>query len=73
MLNEQAIRYALKIAAALECEVAPRSIFHRKNYFYPDMPKAYQISQYDIPLAVERPARATSASTAPTSRRTRRR
>jgi aspartyl-tRNA(Asn)/glutamyl-tRNA(Gln) amidotransferase subunit B len=49
--NEQAILYALKIAAALECEVAPRSIFHRKNYFYPDNPKAYQISQYDIPLA----------------------
>ncbi|MEX2106451.1 MAG: Asp-tRNA(Asn)/Glu-tRNA(Gln) amidotransferase subunit GatB [Solirubrobacterales bacterium] len=49
--NEQAIRYALQIAAALDCEVAPRSIFHRKNYFYPDNPKAYQISQYDIPLA----------------------
>jgi aspartyl-tRNA(Asn)/glutamyl-tRNA(Gln) amidotransferase subunit B len=49
--NEQAIRYALQIAVALECEVAPRSIFHRKNYFYPDNPKAYQISQYDIPLA----------------------
>jgi len=51
VVNEQAIRYALQIAAALECEVAPRSIFHRKNYFYPDSPKAYQISQYDIPLA----------------------
>jgi len=49
--NEEAVRYALRIAAALECEVAPRSIFHRKNYFYPDSPKAYQISQYDIPLA----------------------
>ena len=49
--NEQAILYALQIAAALECEVAPRSIFHRKNYFYPDSPKAYQISQYDIPIA----------------------
>ncbi len=49
--NEQAIRYALQIAAALGCEVALRSIFHRKNYFYPDNPKAYQISQYDIPLA----------------------
>src|SRR5256884_4973017 len=48
--NEQAIRYALMIAAALGCKVAPRSIFHRKNYFYPDNPKAYQISQYDIPL-----------------------
>jgi aspartyl-tRNA(Asn)/glutamyl-tRNA(Gln) amidotransferase subunit B len=51
--NEEAIRYALKIAAALECDVASRSIFHRKNYFYPDNPKAYQISQYDEPLAVE--------------------
>ncbi|MGE5408862.1 MAG: Asp-tRNA(Asn)/Glu-tRNA(Gln) amidotransferase subunit GatB [Syntrophothermus sp.] len=49
--NEQAILYALQIAAALDCEVAPRSIFHRKNYFYPDNPKAYQISQYDIPIA----------------------
>jgi aspartyl-tRNA(Asn)/glutamyl-tRNA(Gln) amidotransferase subunit B len=51
VVNEEAIRYALQIAAALECEVAPRSIFHRKNYFYPDSPKAYQISQYDIPIA----------------------
>jgi aspartyl-tRNA(Asn)/glutamyl-tRNA(Gln) amidotransferase subunit B len=49
--NEQAIRYALQIAVALECDVAPGSIFHRKNYFYPDNPKAYQISQYDEPLA----------------------
>jgi aspartyl-tRNA(Asn)/glutamyl-tRNA(Gln) amidotransferase subunit B len=51
-INEQAVRYALMIAAALECDVAPRSIFHRKNYFYPDLPKGYQISQYDEPLAV---------------------
>jgi aspartyl-tRNA(Asn)/glutamyl-tRNA(Gln) amidotransferase subunit B len=51
--NEEAIRYALKIAAALDCKVAGRSIFHRKNYFYPDNPKAYQISQYDEPLAVD--------------------
>jgi aspartyl-tRNA(Asn)/glutamyl-tRNA(Gln) amidotransferase subunit B len=49
--NREAIRHALKIAAALGCDVAPRSIFHRKNYFYPDNPKAYQVSQYDIPLA----------------------
>ncbi len=49
--NEQAIRYALAIALALGCEIAPRSIFHRKNYFYPDSPKGYQISQYDFPLA----------------------
>jgi aspartyl-tRNA(Asn)/glutamyl-tRNA(Gln) amidotransferase subunit B len=48
--NEQAIRYSLQIGLALDCEIAPRSIFHRKNYFYPDSPKAYQISQYDIPI-----------------------
>jgi aspartyl-tRNA(Asn)/glutamyl-tRNA(Gln) amidotransferase subunit B len=51
--NEQAIAYALKIAAALGCTVSPRSIFHRKNYFYPDLPKGYQISQYDPPFASE--------------------
>ncbi len=51
--NEDAIRFALKIGMALGCEIAPRSIFHRKNYFYPDNPKAYQISQYDIPICGE--------------------
>jgi len=50
-LNAQAVHYGLMIAFALGCDVAPRSIFHRKNYFYPDLPKGYQISQYDIPLA----------------------
>jgi aspartyl-tRNA(Asn)/glutamyl-tRNA(Gln) amidotransferase subunit B len=50
VVNERAVRYALAIALALGCEIAPRSIFHRKNYFYPDIPKGYQISQYDIPL-----------------------
>ncbi len=48
--NAQAVHYGLMIAMALECTIAPRSIFHRKNYFYPDLPKGYQISQYDIPL-----------------------
>jgi aspartyl-tRNA(Asn)/glutamyl-tRNA(Gln) amidotransferase subunit B len=51
-MNEEAIRYALMIAAALECEVPDRSEFARKNYFYPDLPKGYQISQYDQPIAV---------------------
>jgi aspartyl-tRNA(Asn)/glutamyl-tRNA(Gln) amidotransferase subunit B len=51
-INEQAVRYALVIAAALECEVPPSSIFHRKQYFYPDQAKNYQISQYDEPIAV---------------------
>jgi aspartyl-tRNA(Asn)/glutamyl-tRNA(Gln) amidotransferase subunit B len=48
--NEQAVRYAAMIGLAFECEIAPRSEFHRKNYFYPDSPKGYQISQYDVPL-----------------------
>ncbi|CAN5207344.1 Asp-tRNA(Asn)/Glu-tRNA(Gln) amidotransferase subunit GatB [soil metagenome] len=52
VVNEQAVLFGIQIGLALGCEIAPRSIFHRKNYFYPDNPKAYQISQYDIPLAV---------------------
>ena len=51
-LNGQAVEYCLMIAAALECEVPAESCFHRKNYFYPDLPKGYQISQYDKPMAV---------------------
>jgi aspartyl-tRNA(Asn)/glutamyl-tRNA(Gln) amidotransferase subunit B len=49
--NAEAVHFALMIAMAFDCDIAPRSIFHRKNYFYPDLPKGYQISQYDIPLA----------------------
>jgi aspartyl-tRNA(Asn)/glutamyl-tRNA(Gln) amidotransferase subunit B len=51
VVNAEAIHYGLMIGMALDCEPAPRSIFHRKNYFYPDLPKGYQVSQYDIPLA----------------------
>ncbi len=51
MTNAEAVHFGLMIGMALGCELAPRSIFHRKNYFYPDLPKGYQISQYDIPLA----------------------
>ncbi len=50
VVNAKAIDYAIRIGLALGSEIAPRSIFHRKNYFYPDSPKAYQISQYDVPL-----------------------
>jgi aspartyl-tRNA(Asn)/glutamyl-tRNA(Gln) amidotransferase subunit B len=50
VVNERAIEYGLMIGMALGCELAERSIFHRKNYFYPDLPKGYQVSQYDIPL-----------------------
>jgi len=51
VLNRQAVDYAIKAALALGCEVQPQSIFARKNYFYPDLPKGYQISQYEHPLA----------------------
>ncbi|MGI8775225.1 MAG: Asp-tRNA(Asn)/Glu-tRNA(Gln) amidotransferase subunit GatB [Actinomycetota bacterium] len=48
--NKKAVEYTMKIAAALNCHIAAYSLFHRKNYFYPDMPKNYQISQYDNPI-----------------------
>jgi aspartyl-tRNA(Asn)/glutamyl-tRNA(Gln) amidotransferase subunit B len=48
--NGRAVEHTMKIAIALGCRVADYSLFHRKNYFYPDMPKNYQISQYDLPL-----------------------
>ncbi|PYI51636.1 Asp-tRNA(Asn)/Glu-tRNA(Gln) amidotransferase subunit GatB [Paenibacillus flagellatus] len=50
VLNRQAVEYAMKAAMAINCEVATHSKFDRKNYFYPDSPKAYQISQYDQPI-----------------------
>jgi aspartyl-tRNA(Asn)/glutamyl-tRNA(Gln) amidotransferase subunit B len=50
VVNARAVEFALMIGMALGCEIAERSLFHRKNYFYPDSPKAYQISQYDVPL-----------------------
>jgi aspartyl-tRNA(Asn)/glutamyl-tRNA(Gln) amidotransferase subunit B len=50
--NEKAIESIIKIGLALDCEIAPHSLFHRKNYFYPDMPKNFQISQYDLPICV---------------------
>jgi aspartyl-tRNA(Asn)/glutamyl-tRNA(Gln) amidotransferase subunit B len=52
VLNRRAVDYAIRAALALGCDVQPVSIFARKNYFYPDLPKGYQISQYERPLAL---------------------
>ena len=51
VLNKQVLEYAFKAAIALNCELHPRSRFARKNYFYPDLPKGYQISQYEEPFS----------------------
>ena len=51
VVNQRAVDFALRVAIALDCEIATTSVFARKNYFYPDLPKGYQISQYEHPLA----------------------
>ena len=50
VLNKEAVECAIKFGLAIEAEIAPRSVFARKNYFYPDLPKGYQISQYELPV-----------------------
>jgi aspartyl-tRNA(Asn)/glutamyl-tRNA(Gln) amidotransferase subunit B len=52
VINRRAVEFAMRVALALNCTIQPHNIFARKNYFYPDLPKAYQISQYELPLGV---------------------
>jgi aspartyl-tRNA(Asn)/glutamyl-tRNA(Gln) amidotransferase subunit B len=53
VMNELAVEWAMMIGHGLNCTIAPHSVMSRKNYFYPDMPKNYQISQYDLPLCID--------------------
>src|SRR6185436_6630067 len=53
VINERALEFALRVGLALHCSVPELNVFARKNYFYPDLPKGYQISQYELPLAVK--------------------
>jgi aspartyl-tRNA(Asn)/glutamyl-tRNA(Gln) amidotransferase subunit B len=50
VLNREAVRMAVKLGLAIDAQIAPHSVFARKNYFYPDLPKGYQISQYELPV-----------------------
>ena len=80
VLNRQAVEHAIRFGLAIGAQVAPVSIFARKNYFYPDLPKGYQISQYEQPARWTSPSRprrpairrasAPSTSPVPTLRKT---
>ncbi|MEK6573166.1 MAG: Asp-tRNA(Asn)/Glu-tRNA(Gln) amidotransferase GatCAB subunit B, partial [Chloroflexota bacterium] len=53
VVNKRAVEYAIRVGLALNCAIQRVNVFARKNYFYPDLPKGYQISQYELPLATD--------------------
>ncbi|GMR10070.1 MAG: Asp-tRNA(Asn)/Glu-tRNA(Gln) amidotransferase subunit GatB [Anaerolineae bacterium] len=71
VINQRAVEYALRVALALNCTIAETSVFARKNYFYPDLPKGFQISQYELPLATAGWIEIEDASATPTTKRVR--
>ena len=71
VVNQRAVEFAIRVALALNCSIAETSVFARKNYFYPDLPKGFQISQFELPLATDGWIDIESASSAPSMKRVR--
>jgi aspartyl-tRNA(Asn)/glutamyl-tRNA(Gln) amidotransferase subunit B len=71
VINQRAVEYAIRVALALNCSIAETSVFARKNYFYPDLPKGFQISQYELPLATDGWIEIEDDSAAPSTKRVR--
>ncbi len=71
VINQRAVEFAIRVALALNCSISETSVFARKNYFYPDLPKGYQISQFELPLATNGWIDIEDASSAPSMKRVR--